>query len=295
MTHKINYKPQLWVVAWLETALKKEWEKYAACPVKPDMVPGYELAQAWGFVIAGYFLIEQGLKAVLHVRGREPAKTHTLSILFAKLDERDRRVLEAFYDDFLHTFNGMASFPLRTLDEFLVNLDGATNDNGQYIGSFDWRYFLTQEESSVAMPLVSVNAMHEIVFGCVQLISSITRENERAERTTYSWRLRWLRSRDYQDWLMVRMNLAGWDGQGDRLEKLWGPDYRDRYDYLVFEGKKARSFFAQLPELQDLKLPMVDKRGEIASFNKEEGFKQIGITVMGPVDREQSKSKHLMF
>ena len=62
MTDKITYKKPLYVSAWLNAALKKEWQKYAATPVTPDMMPGHEAAQAWGFVVAGYFLIEQGLK-----------------------------------------------------------------------------------------------------------------------------------------------------------------------------------------------------------------------------------------
>ncbi len=34
----INFKDPLWIVAWLDTALKKEKEKYAKCPIIPDMV-----------------------------------------------------------------------------------------------------------------------------------------------------------------------------------------------------------------------------------------------------------------
>ena len=60
----VTYKEPLYVWAWLNTALKKEWQKYAATPVTPDMLPGHELAQAWGYVVAGYSLVEQGLKAV---------------------------------------------------------------------------------------------------------------------------------------------------------------------------------------------------------------------------------------
>ena len=186
MTNKVTYKEPLYVWAWLETALKKEWQKYAATPVTPDMVPGHELAQAWGYVVAGYFLIEQGLKAVLYVRGVEPPKTHALSVLFAELPAEDQDVLRAYYDDFHHTFAGMTSFPLATLDEFLVNLDGARDNRGQYIGSFDWRYFLTEEGSGSSMPRVSINVMHEVVYGCVQLVMSIDKGDGKAGGATYS-------------------------------------------------------------------------------------------------------------
>ena len=47
----INFKDPLRMIAWLDTALKKEKEKYKKCPVIPDLVPGHEVAQAWGYVV----------------------------------------------------------------------------------------------------------------------------------------------------------------------------------------------------------------------------------------------------
>ena len=295
MTDKVAYKEPLYVWAWLDTALKKEWEKHAACPVTPDMVPGHEVAQAWGYVVAGYFLLEQGLKAVLYVRGREPAKTHVLSVLFSELPEEDRRVLGTYYDEFRHGFRGMRSFPLATLEDFLVNLDGARNGRGQHVGSFDWRYFLTEEGSGGSMPLVSINVMHEMVYGCVQLMRSIDKVDEKAGGNAYSWRLRWRRSRVYDDWLMVRMNSPGWDEEPDRLEILWGPGYGDRHDYLVFQGGRIKSFFAPLPKLDEIGIPVVDKRDEIASFDAEEGFKNIGIMGSRTARRRKPESGHVMY
>ena len=163
MTKKTTYKDPLYVLGWLDTALKKEWQKYPATPVTPDMFPSHEIAQDWGYVVAGYFLIEQGLKAVLYMRGGEPPKIHALSVLFAELPVEDQGVLRAYYDDFCHTFPGMGSFPLTTLDDFLMNLDGGRN--GQSIESFDWRYFLTEEGRGASMPFVSINVMHEVVYG----------------------------------------------------------------------------------------------------------------------------------
>ncbi len=295
MTDKITYKKPLHVCAWLDTALKKEWQKYTATPVTPDMVPGHELAQAWGYVVAGYFLLEQGLKAVLHVRDVEPPKTHALSVLFEALPAEDQDVLRAYYNDFRHTFPGMTSFPLATFDEFLVNLDGARNSRGHYIGSFNWRYFLTEEGSGASMPRVSINVMHEIVYGCVRLIRSIDKGNDEAGGATYSWRLRWKRSNRYRDWLTVRMNSPGWGQEGDRLEILWGPGYGDRYDYLVFEGGRIRSFFARLPNAEETELSVVDKRSELDSFDPEEGFRSIGVTVSRPARRRDPESLHVMY
>ena len=207
---KIAHKEPPYVLVRLDAALKKEWQKYTVAPVTPDMDPGHEVAQAWGYVVVGYFLIEQGLKAVLYVRGGEPPKTHALSVLFGELPTEDQDALRAYYDDFRHTFPGMGSFPLATLDDFLVNLDGGRNGRGRYIGSFDWRYFLTEVGSGMSMPCVSINVIHEVVYGCVQLVRSIYKGGNKVARATYSWRLRWRRLRLYRDWLKIRRNSPGW-------------------------------------------------------------------------------------
>ena len=292
---KAAYKEPIYLWAWLETALKHEWEKYAATPVKPDMVPGHEVAQAWGFVVAGYSLLEQGLKAVLHMRGKQPERTHALSVLFAELPHEDQDVLRAYYDDFRGTFPGMRSFPPPTLDDFLVNLDGASNPRGQFIGSFDWRYFLTEKGSGAPMPLVSINVMHEVTYGCVQLVMSIDKNDGKARSSTHSWRLRWQRSGRYQDWLTVRMNSADWGQEGNRIEIVWGPGYGDRYDYFVFEDGRIRSFFAPLPDTAESELPIIDKRRDVELFDSEEGFRRIGVTVSQPRSSRDTERAHVMF
>ena len=45
------FKDPLYMTAWLEVALKKEKEKYEKCPIMPDMAPGYDEAQAWGYIV----------------------------------------------------------------------------------------------------------------------------------------------------------------------------------------------------------------------------------------------------
>ena len=295
MTDKITYKKPLYVLAWLEAALKKEWQKYAETPVTPDLIPGHEAAQAWGYVVAGYSLLEQGFKAILYVRGKEPPKIHALSVLFAELARDDQDVLRAYYDDFRHAFSGMRSFPLATLDDFLVNLDGERNSRGHYAGSFDWRYFLTEERIGTSMPRVSINLMHEIVYGCAALVEVIHKGNDEADRFTYSWRLRRNRWRRHRDWLTVQMNSPWWGQEGDRLEILWGPDYADRYDYLVFEGDRIRPFFAPLPNAEETELSFVDKRFEVESFDAAEGFRSIGVTASCSTRRRDPESRHLMY
>ena len=295
MTDRRSYKDPRYVCTWLDAALKKEWQKYSATPVTPDMMPGHEAAQGWGYVVAGYFLIEQGLKAVLYVREIEPPKIHALSVLFGELSTEDQDTLRTYYDDFRHSARDMSSFPLATLDEFLVNLDGGRNDQGRYIGSFDWRYFLTEEGSGAPMPLVSVDFMHEVIYGCIRLAESIAGEDRDAGEATYSWRRYRERSRLRRDWLMVRMNSPGWGREGDRLEILWGPGYRDRYDYLVFEGDQIRPCFAPLPNAEAVKLAMIDKRDELEAFDPEVALRSIGITVDRTVKRRNAASRHMMY
>ena len=147
-----DFKKPLWIIKWLDTALEKEKEKYRKCPIVPDMVPGHDAAQGWGYVVAGYFLLEQSFKALLYVRTNEKVpKIHSLSKLFVRLDDQDKDILREYYNDYQATIGGMVGkFPIKSLDQFLENLDG-----DDHVGSFDWRYFLTEEKRSQKMPLVS--------------------------------------------------------------------------------------------------------------------------------------------
>ena len=72
------------------------------------------------------------------------------------------------------------------------------------------------------------------------------------------------------------MNSDGWDDLGDRLEILWGPDYRGRYDLCLFRGKGRKDYFSTIPD--DFALPLVDKRKEVEAFDAEEGYRGIGVT-----------------
>ena len=167
----IDFKDPLYITIGLDTALEKEKEKYEKCPVKPDRAHEHVTAQGWGYVVVGYFLVEQAFKALLHVRGKTVPKIHSLSDLFHLIGQEDKDVLRECYADFKMTIGGnTGQFPFKALDDFLVNLDGDKDDRGNHIGSFVWRYFLIEEKQSQAMPLVSVEYLHEIIFACIQLI-----------------------------------------------------------------------------------------------------------------------------
>ena len=275
----IDFKDPLRITAWLDTALKKEQEKYKKCPVMPDLVPGHEVAQAWGYVVAGYFLVEESFKALLYLRGKQVPLKHSLTMLFDLFEADDKETLHEFYTDYRETVGGrVGAFPFMTLDDFLANLDGDPNNRGDdHIGSLDWRYFLIEEKRSQKMPTVSVEFLHEIAYGCICMVEHAHNGRFEPSRHTHSWRMQWKRAEKHRGWLMVRMNSAGWDELGDRLEILWGPDYRGRHDLLLFRGKGVQTHFAELPE-GSFSLPIVDKRQEIESFDVDEGMRSIGVT-----------------
>ena len=261
----IVFKDKLMITAWLDTALKKEREKYERCPVIPDAAPGHEAAQGWGYVVAGYFLLEQSLKALLYVRGKNVRPIHPLSSLFDECDQNDKRIIREYYVDFQATIGGnIGAFPLRDLDSFLANLDGDDDRRG----SFDWRYFLIEEKQSVEMPLVSVDYMHEVVYGVTRIVECAMSGHGNPRAYTRSLRMRLQRKRKYTRWLTDKMNSYDWDQLDDRLEILWGPDYRDCYDLLLFEGTRARDFYGEIPA--EIAVPIVDKRAEIENFDAED-------------------------
>ena len=265
----IDFKAPLWMVAWLDTALAKEKEKYKKCPVVPDHVPGHEAAQGWGYVVVGYFLAEEAFKALLHVRGKpDVPKRHSLSTLFDLFDDDDKTVLREYFTDYRATIGGArGAFPFNSLDDFLANLDGDRRGD-DHIGSLDWRYFLIEEKKSAKMPLVSVDYLHEIVFGATRIIEHAVTGRSKPSQYTRTSRMRRERKAKYYNWLNVRVNSDGWEQPGDRLEILWGPDYLDRYDLCLFKGKGCKVYFSEMPD--DLAVPVVDKRKEIENFDVEE-------------------------
>lgn len=264
-------------MTWLDTALETEREKYAKCPLIPDMVPDYDAAQGWGYVVAGYFLVEQAFKALLYVRGCKKVPTkHSLFILFDMMEDNDKAVLREYYDDFRSASGGkIGGFRFKTLDDFLQNLDGDRNSKGDYIGSFDWRYFLIEEKRSKVMPTVSIDYLHEIVFGCTSLVGHAYNGSSDPSRHTLSRRMLVQRRSKYHHWLAVRMNSEGWDNFGERLEILWGPDRRGRYDFLLFGDEGAKLYFSKIPD--NPSAPVEDKRSELENFDVEEGYRSIGI------------------
>ena len=270
---KIDFKEPLEILMWLDAALKQEKLKYEKTPVGRDVSPDYEMAQGWGYVVAGYSLLEQSFKALLHVRGKQVPMKHSLGILFSLFEPGDRDVLREYYADYRATARGMGAFPFETLDEFIENLDGDANRQGtDRVGSFDWRYSPIERAQSRTMPTVSIDCLYEIIYGCIRIVEAVHTGKYDPSRSTNSWRMHRQRELNlYRHWYMVRANSEGWDELGDRLEILWGPDYRGRCDWQVFRRKSSERYFCVLPE--DPGVPVVDKRKELAGFDAKAGFR----------------------
>lgn len=254
------------MVQWLEVALDAEREKYKQFPVLPDLMPGYSSAWGWGYVVAGYFLLEESFKALLSLRGTNVPTKHSLTILFDLFGPIDQETLREYYSDYRATVGGhLTGYPFTTLDDFLANLDGDPNKQGtDYIGSFDWRYFLIEEPKSQNMPFMSVDYQHEVAYGCNQICKSVHYGDIDPRQYTYSRRMFMERGKKYSAWLRVRMRSESWGNLPDRWEILWGPDYLGRHDLLLSEGGSIDIYFAKLPE--NPSLPVADKRTEVEAF-----------------------------
>ena len=62
---------------------------------------------------------------------------------------------------------------------------------------------------------------------------------------------------------------------------------------LAIRRRVPRS--ARLGQQRIVQLAMKDKRDELASFDPEEGFRSIGITVARPPRRQDARSGHVMY
>ena len=283
---KIRFKDPDRILVWIDSALKHEKLKYEKAPVTRDLIPEYEMGQGWGFVVAAYSLLEQSMKALIHLRGnRDVPIKHSLTILFDLFETKDKEALREFYSDYRATANGMDAFAFATLDEFIENLDGDPNRRGDdRIGSFDWRYSPIEEARSQTMPTVSIDFLHEIIRGCYWMASAVHHDRDFDPlRFTNSWLMQNERILDtYRNWHTYQLNKpdSDWMKLGDRIEILWGPDYLGRYDWELFGKEGMQLCFAKLPE--DSSLQVIDRREEIQDFDAETVLRSIGIGLPRP-------------
>ena len=265
----INFQDSEDIVFWLDTALDQEKKKFEQVPIEPDLVPEYLMIQGWGYVIAAYSLMEQSFKALLHVQAKPVPQKHSLSMLFNLFDTSDKDILRTFYTDFKATAKDpLKSFSYESLDEFLTNLDGDPSKGGRdHIGSFDWRYFPIEKARSQKMPAVSIDYMHEIIYGCIRMVYAAIHRTSDATKHLKGLRMhhqRWIET--HRGRLMARVHTEGWKELGARLEVLWGPDDCGRYDFIIHNAEGGGTvYFDELPEGHGLPIHDVRRPTEAAT------------------------------
>ena len=188
------------------------------------------------------------------MRNKPVQRKHSLTIPFRQFDADDKELLREYYTDYRATIANGSTFPFKTLDEFLANLDGDPNNRrSDYVGSFDWRYLLIEEKHSQKMPFIGIEFLHEIAYGTIRMFAYAHNGNFEPSKYTHSWRLRWKRMEKYNDWLLVQANSNGYEKLDGNLVIMWGPDYRGRYDMLRFnDNSNPRGYFAEKPKEWDL-------------------------------------------
>ena len=138
--------------------------------------------------MAGYFLAEISFKALLYIRRKveyKERREHPIAPLFNLFTQNDKTILREYYSDYQANIGGkIGRFPIKTLDDFLRKLDG---DNNR--GALEWRYYLIEKPQS-DLPLVSVDYLHEIIFGCNRIIQHSEFKTSEPSEWTYSRRTR---------------------------------------------------------------------------------------------------------
>ena len=238
--------------------------KYASNPIQYD-IEEYNCAQAWGSIVAGYFLLEQSLKALLHLCNCQIGRTHVLYSLFELLPDKQKNILRFHYSDFVKAFPGLGRNTLDEIDGFFQNLDG-----DQSKGSFDWRYFLIEEQSSSKLPFIEMGLIYENVYSICRALEVYGNADDMHEEYTYSTYLACARRRVFLRWYEQREYSPDWAGTGDRIEIFWGPDYAARYSYVKINGDQLNSYFDILSEDLENKFSICDVRAKFMSFQESD-------------------------
>lgn len=290
MASDINYKKSYEITIWLRAALQCEWSKLASNPIHHGPLIKLNHAEDWGYIVTGYFLLEQSLKALLHECKRKTEKTHDLYSHFEWLPNEHKVSLRAHYSDFVKTFPGLQQNIPDEIDEFLKNLDGPCSR-----GSLDWRYYLIEERPVDQLPVIDINLIHEIAFAICMTHKEIVGGHREPEDISYSFRLSCDRMRIMSLWCEHRMRFPDWDKLGNRIEKLWGPDYADRYTFTIIEEDQFHPFFDKIPDELVNEFPVHDMTGEFQSFQKDEAIKGDQNLADSSIPLRRDFHRHLMF
>ena len=146
-----NFKEQARNVGFAHKNTQRQYDEY---PPKTDMVSNAEAINAWTLVCGCYMGIEQTMKLLIRMRGREPNMGHSGHDLvegYGQLDPSDRRLVSDYHGVYrsLHNFN-TGDISIETADEFIRHMGN---------GYVAWRYILTEDNKR--MPKVHLGMMLE--------------------------------------------------------------------------------------------------------------------------------------
>ena len=229
----------------LSTALRAEQNKHLLCPVS-GYPQEHANAQGWGYVVAGYSLLEQSLKLLLGLENKTPRHSHGLLDLFQELSSTSQGTLREYYDSYRHGYGDPKEEAWKDLEAFLKNLDGRKGNNNQDMGSIDWRYYISEKlpgenAQSIPLPAVSADLLHEIIRGAIDLCGEHLPDTKAKATNAYVYR----RLRDAKGFL--DNGVGGIWPEEDGLYLLCGPDHKDRYGFLLVKGAQRRVAFECLP------------------------------------------------
>ena len=152
----------------MQTACERTRKIAAENPVRPDLVPDHEAAEAWPLITAAYNGIEQALKMLLLVpqntaftmeQLKKKPFGHDLEALYGALEPADRDYIEQHFGEHW-SVNEYRDLKLgfNTAQEFIAHI----NKSQPQEGSLAWRYVLL--DMKVPIPQTNPWTMCEVWY-----------------------------------------------------------------------------------------------------------------------------------
>ena len=139
-----------WSYHRLTTAHRQVHQYRRHLPTHPDMFPEHDAANAWGIVTLAYSGIEQSMKCLLRMRGKDKGRSHAIRQLFSLLTVEERQLIEKSHRHYCILY---PEIPYGTVVEFLRAIDR---------GWLPWRYFLIDGIEKKTPPTIHPGWMVEI-------------------------------------------------------------------------------------------------------------------------------------